>query len=46
MYLIESKIEEKGLLEATKNRELLSFLVLERERVREREIGNFGPRFA
>ena len=44
MYLIESKIEEKGLLEATKNRELLSFLVLERER--EREIGNFGPKFA
>ena len=34
MYLIESKIEEKGLLEATKNRELLSFLVLERERER------------
>ena len=30
MYLIESKIEENGLLEATKNRELLSFLVLER----------------
>ena len=26
MYLIKSKIEEKGLLEATKNRELLSFL--------------------
>ena len=35
MYLIESKIEEKGLLEATKNRELLSFQVLERERERE-----------
>ena len=54
MYLIESKIEEKGLLEATKNRELLSFLVIYIyvyiyiyiERERERERGNFGPRFA
>ena len=43
MYLIESKIEENGLLEATKNRELLSFSILERER--ERESGNIGPRF-
>ena len=37
MYLIESKIEENGLLEATKNRELLSFSVLETARERERE---------
>ena len=27
VYLVESKIEEKGSLEATKNIELLSFLV-------------------
>ena len=44
VYLVESKIEENGSLEATKNIELLSFLVWERER--KREFGNFGPRFA
>ena len=44
VYLVESKIEEKGSLEATKNIELLYFLVWERER--EREFGDFGPRFA
>ena len=54
VYLVESKIEEKGSLEATKNIELLSFLVIYIyvyiyiyiERERERERGNFGPRFA